>query len=190
MENILYEHDYSEEHKQAAENSESNQNSQLLDTAIETGFFKAYSDAMWMIPKIINPVSQANYEYVKGICDNMAKRWGGKIRAEVRYDKWDGIIELTLPFVEFGGPDELNNLKEIAQRVDSVTFSPSDNGGVQVFIFFYYFDDLASADEKEEVFMDALTSRPELYKALLLKMQSEGEDVQDYLKKFFEENEE
>ena len=49
---------------------------------------------------------------------------------------------------------------------------------------------MVSADQKKQIFMDALTSRPELFKALLLKMQSEGEDIQDYLKKFFEENDE
>lgn len=186
MENILYERDYTEEHKKAAESGTGTQSISLMDRAIESGFFKAYSDAMHMIPKIINPISKANFEYVRDICDKMAKRWGGKIRAEVRYDKWDGIIDLTLPFIEFGNHDELREMMEISKRVDSATFSPSDTGGICLHIFCYYFTDLATEEEKDDVFMEALTSRPELYHQLLQKMKAEGEDAEEYLEDFLE----
>lgn len=173
MDNILYEHDYSEEHWRNHESRSILLSTDIVDCAAETGFFKAYSEAMQALPKIVNPVRKANFEYVRDICDKMAKRWGGKIRAEVRYDKWDGIIDLILPFIEFGNYDELKDLQEIAKRVDSLNFTPHE-GGVRLHIFCYYFDDIVSEEEKDDIFFEALTERPELMKSLLDKMRSDG----------------
>ena len=131
MENILYEHDYAEEHKIEIEKSAGSLSEAVFDRAIDTGFFKAHSEAMLQIPKIINPLRKANFEYVRDICDRMAKRWGGKIRAEVRYDKWDAIIDLTLPFVEFGCPDELEDMKEIAELI-ALTLKDFENSKEEV----------------------------------------------------------
>ena len=183
MENILYEHDYAEERRIELEKADTSPSALVFDRAVDTGFFHAYSVAMQKLPKIINPVWKANYEYVRDICDHMAKKWGGKIRAEVRYDKWDAIIDLTLPFIEFGCPEELEQLKEIASRTDSVTFNP-DGTGVRLHIFCYYFDDVASDDEKDEVFLDTITSRPALLKALLAEMESAGYDTSEYEERF------
>lgn len=186
MENILYEHDYAEEHRKEVEESTGSLSEAVFDRAIDTGFFKAHSEAMLQIPKIINPLRKANYEYVRDICDRMAQRWGGKIRAEVRYDKWDAIIDLTLPFVEFGGPEELVDMREIASRTDSVTFS-AEGTWVRLHIFCFYFDDVASDEEKDKVFTETITSRPELLKALLAEMESTGMDTSAYRKRFFED---
>ena len=183
MENILYEHDYAEDHRKEVEESSGSLSEAVFDRAIDTGFFKAHSEAMLQIPKIINPLRKANYEYVRDICDRMAQRWGGKIRAEVRYDKWDAIIDLTLPFVEFGCPEELNDMKEIASRTDRVTFS-AEGSWVRLHIFCYYFDDVASDEEKDEVFLDTLASHPALLKALLAEMESAGFDTTEYKEKF------
>ena len=185
MENILYEHDYAEEHKIEIEKSAGSLSEAVFDRAIDTGFFKAHSEAMLQIPKIINPLRKANYEYVRDICDRMAKRWGGKIRAEVRYDKWDAIIDLTLPFVEFGCPDELKDMKEIASRTDSITFS-AEGSWVRRHIFCFYFDDVASEEEKDDMFIDTLASHPALLKALLAEMESAGYDTSEYKERFSE----
>lgn len=181
MENILYEKDYSEEHRKQAED---NAGDHIFDYAVESGFFKAYSDSMRKLPKVINPVRKSNFEFLRDICDRMAKRWGGKIRAEVRYDKWDAIIDLTLPFVEFGSPEELNDMMAIAFGADSVTFTSEENGLVRTHIFCYYFDDVATEDERDNALYDALNERPNLLKALLTQMQNEGIDIAEYLDRF------
>lgn len=129
---------------------------------------------MRKLPKIINPIRKANFEYVQKICDDMAKRWGGKIRSEVRYDKWDTIIDLTLPFIEFGSPEDLLKMAKISRRVDSA----SDNGGVRIHIFCYYFNDVASKEEIDDIFVHAVNDRPDLLKALLLKTKQNGTDIE------------
>lgn len=176
MENILFERDYKSERKNTHNNNDNALDLKILDSAIESGFFKAYSDAMRKLPKIINPIRKANFEYVQNICDDIAQRWGGKIRSEVRYDKWDAIIDLTLPFVEFGSPEDLLKMAEISRRVDSVTFSPSDDGGVRLHIFCYYFDDAASKEEIDDIFLHTVNDRPELLKALMLKAEQDVPD--------------
>lgn len=185
MENILFERDYSSGKSHNKNSIDDCHAMKIFDCAVESGFFQAYSDAMRKLPKIINPLRKANFEYVQNICDDMAKRWGGKIRAEVRYDKWDAIIDLILPFIEFGSPEDLLNLAEISQRVDSATFSPSYNGGVRLHIFCYYFDDVASQKEMDDILLHTVTDRPDLLKALLLKMEMDGEDIKGEYEKYF-----
>lgn len=175
MENIIFEKDYSKSHNEG--NSDSDIASDIFSKAIESGFFEAYSDAMRPLPKIINPIRKANFEYIQSICDRMAQRWGGKIRSEVRYDKWDAIIDLTQPFIEFGSPDDLMDMREISQRADSCTFSPAENGGVRMHIFCYYFDDVATQEEIDEILSATIEERPELLKAIKQKMREDGNDV-------------
>lgn len=186
MDNILYEHDYSDERRRDHEGRSMLLSADLIDRVAESGFFKSYSESMQALPKIVNPVRKANFEYVQDICDKMAKRWGGKIRAEVRYDKWDGIIDLILPFVEFGNYDELNDLQEIAKRVDSLCFTPHEDG-VRLHIFCYYFDDIVSEEEADEIFFEALDERPELMKLLFEKMKSDGIPIDVDLEDFDDE---
>lgn len=119
MQNVLFERDYSQSLSHTT--TESDTATTIFHKAVESGFFEAYSEAMRQLPKIVNPIRKANFEYVQSICDKMAQRWGGKIRAEVRYDKWDAIIDVTQSFIEFGSPEDLKDMKEISQRVDSCT---------------------------------------------------------------------
>lgn len=174
MENILYERDYYTERQKQKEQYDDTQEMNIFYHAIETGFFQAYSDAMRSLPKIVNPIRKANFEYVEDICNRMAHRWGGIIRSEVRYDKWDAIIDLTLPFIEFGSPEDLSDMHEISQRVDSCTFSPTDNGWIRMHIFCLYFDDIATEEEIDEIVTEKIKQRPELLNALHQKMKAGG----------------
>ena len=164
MENVVYERDYAELHKkQQKENELSNQ---IFDRAINGQFFSEYQATMKALPKIINPESKANYEYVLSLCDKKAKDWGGKVKGEVRYDKWDAVIHLALPFIEFGGPEELEEMKQIASRADSVTISQTENGEVELYIFFYYFDDLTGNESADEIKNRLIMDDPELVSLL------------------------
>ena len=151
MENEIYFRDYKDEYQKKQKSLESRFSESVLTHAEENGFFKAYEAAWREIPKAILPQSKANYEKVLSLCDSIAKRWGGSIHGEVRYDKWDAIIDLVLPFIEFAGTDEMEMLAFIAKAADSVTFESLGERSVKAHIFFKYFTDVIDEDEKEAI---------------------------------------
>lgn len=144
MDDIIFEKDY--RHKEDSE--EDIRRAQILDQAITGGFFDTYKSAMDKIPKYIVPEDKANYEYLLDRCDKFVERYRGHIKGIVDYHKWHSEIVLTLPFVEFGDPEDRAFLAEIAEKSHSVTFEPSENGGIRVRIFICYFDELMSAVHK------------------------------------------
>lgn len=73
---------------------------------------------------------------------------------------------MALPFIEFGGPEELEEMKQIASRADSVTISPTENGEVELYIFFYYFDDLTGNESADEIKNRLIMDDPELVSLL------------------------
>lgn len=144
MDDIIYEKDY----RQKEDSEEDIRRAQIFDRAITGGFFDTYKSAMDKIPKYIVPEDKANYEYLLDRCDKFVERYRGQIRGIVDYHKWQSEIVLTLPFAEFGDPEDRAFLAEIAEKSHSVTFEPSENGGIRVRIFICYFDELMSADHK------------------------------------------
>lgn len=144
MDDIIFEKDY----RQKEDSEEDIRRAQILDRAITGGFFDTYKSAMDKIPKYIVPEDKANYEYLLDRCDKFVERYRGHIKGIVDYHKWHSEIVLTLPFVEFGDPEDRAFLVEIAEKSHSVTFEPSENGGIRVRIFICYFDELMSADHK------------------------------------------
>lgn len=158
MENEVFEKDYKKEHEESADQDAVN----VLDQAIAGGFFRKYSDAMDAYPKNINPEQKESYERILALCDDMARRWGGRLRGEVRYSHWDAMIDLYLPFVEFSCPEELADLNEMSAKANSITFCPDGNSGIRVHFTFRYFDDVMTEEEKEGVFLDSLLSDPKL----------------------------
>ena len=121
MDNIIYEKDY----RQEADNEEDVRRAQILDRAISGGFFEAYSKEMDKIPKYIVPEDKANYEYLLEHCEKFVERFRGHIKGVVDYQKWQSEIVMTLPFAEFGDPEDRAFLAEIAEKSHSVTFEPS-----------------------------------------------------------------
>lgn len=156
MDNIVYERDYKREPKLQTENDTA---SAILEMATNGGFLKAYAEAMEAIPKVVVPEDKANYEYLLSRADELAQRWGGKVRGVVSYEKWDATIDLVLPFVEFGCPDDLVLLKEFAEKSDSITFQSEEDGRIRIHVFIYYFEELAYSNE---VFASLMCSNPEL----------------------------
>ena len=144
MDDIIFEKDY----RQKEDSEEDIRRAQIFDRAITGGFFDTYKSAMDKIPKYIVPEDKANYEYLLDRCDKFVERYRGHIRGIVDYHKWHSEIVLTLPFAEFGDPEDRAFLAEIAEKSHSVTFEPSENGGIRVRVFICYFDELMSADHK------------------------------------------
>ncbi len=144
MDDIIYEKDY----RQKEDSEEDIRRAQILDRAISGGFFDTYKSAMDKIPKYIVPEDKANYEYLLDRCDKFVERYRGQIRGIVDYHRWHSEIVMTLPFAEFGDPEDRAFLGEIAEKSHSVTFEPSEDGGICVRVFICYFDELMSADHK------------------------------------------
>ena len=122
MENEIYEKDYGEEFRERSDKSEGKD---FLDTLMEVGFFQKYQEEMDKIPKRVAYVRQ----------------FGGRIRGEVDYQKWQVTIDLYLEHFEFCDREALTLLKEIADRAENVTFSMKD-GLIRMSVFIEYFDEV------------------------------------------------
>lgn len=168
MDDIIFEKDY----RQKKDSEEDIRRAQILDRAITGGFFDTYKSAMDKIPKYIVPEDKANYEYLLDRCDKFVERYRGHIRGIVDYHKWHSEIVLTLPFAEFGDPEDRAFLAEIAEKSHSVTFEPSESGGIRVRVFICYFDELMSADHKAYEKYNAIMDDETLASLLGMKMLS------------------
>lgn len=168
MDNIIYEKDY----RQKADDEEDVRRAQILDRAISGGFFEAYSKEMDKMPKYIVPEDKANYEYLLERCERFVERFRGHIKGVVDYHKWHSEIVMTLPFAEFGDPEDRAFLAEIAEKSHSVTFEPSEDGGIRVRIFICYSDELMSADHKAYEKYNAIMDDETLASLLGMKMLS------------------
>lgn len=148
MENIVYERDYAEEHRRAAERVDLE--SSIFDASIDTGFWKAYGEMMDAIPKVIVPEDKAAYEDLLPRLDELARRLGGKIRGEVRYDKWLSEINVILPYLEFGDDDEYELFKDLAAKTHLFTVTATEDGQVRVHVMINYFKEIEDATEAVE----------------------------------------
>ena len=151
MDDIIFERDYRE-----AESGEYDEwCDEVFARAVNGGMLKAYSDAMDKIPKIIIPEDKKNYEYLLERCDAFVERHRGRIEGIVDYHHWHSEINMFLPFAEFGDPEDLGFLKEIADKAHTVCIN--------------YFDELMPEEARQLVEYDAIMKDERL--ASLLGMQ-------------------
>ena len=139
--NEIYEHDYAEEHARRTA-SQPKIYDEIFERAIESGFFKAYNDAMRALPKYIVPEDQAAYEDLLPRLDAVAQKRGGKIKGIVDYEKWDAHIYVELPFFEFSSTEDFSLLADIAAKAHLVTFSVMENGKIHLSIMINYFNEI------------------------------------------------
>lgn len=163
MENIIYEKDYTESELSAASESWS---VEIWNQAMNGPFIKSYTAAMDAIPKVIVPEYKENYEYLLRVCDDLAERLGGSIRGVVNYQKWDATIDLYLPYAEFSSPADLKVLSEIAEKSHSVNFEAAEDGGIHIFIFNRYFEELMNEAHRGYIQYDAIMQDPKLAEML------------------------
>lgn len=150
MENEVFERDYTIE-----EENDDSFSDELFDQAVSGGFFKTFTETMNRIPKVIVPQDKENYEFLVPLCDEIAKRHHGRIRAVVDYEQWLSYIELHLNFLAFEDPDEMNIMKEIAQRAHSVTIVAED-GGIFVRVMICYFEEILNDVQMEYIKYDSI----------------------------------
>lgn len=168
MDNIIYEKDY----RQKAYDEEDVRRAKILDQAIQGGFFEAYGKELDKIPKYIVPEDRANYEYLLQRCEEFVERFRGHIKGVIDYQKWHSEIIMTLPFAEFGDPEDRAFLAEIAKKSHSVTFEPSENGGIRVRIFICYFNELMTEEHKGYLKYNAIMNDEALASLLGMEMLS------------------
>lgn len=174
MENEIYERDY-----QAQENTPENEMANaIFDRAMNGSFLRDYTAAMDAIPKVIVPKDKENYEYLLKRCDEIAKRWHGHIKGTVDYQHWDSRIELALPCMEFGDPEELSLLREIAEKAHLVTFTANESGGINLSIMINYFEELMTEEHRGYLEYEAIMNDEQLASMLNMPtLSSEDEAV-------------
>ena len=152
MDDVIVEKDYRRKPEDICEGSPE---IDILNQAINGSFFEEYTAAMDAIPKVIVPKDKENFEYLSARCDELAQRHHGYFRSIVDYHKWDSHIEVLLPFAEFGCPEELALLKEIAEKSSSVLFEPVEEG-IRLYIMINYFEELMSEEHRSFVQYNAI----------------------------------
>ena len=180
MDDIIFEKDYRE-----TESAEYDKwCDEVFDRAVNCGVLKAYSEAMDKIPKIIVPEDKKNYEYLLERCDAFVKQHRGYIKGIVDYHRWHAEINMFLPFAEFDDSEDLTFLKEIAEKSQTVCFSPDEEGGIRVHIFINYFEELMSAEHKSYIEYDAIMQDKKLVPfpvSWTVKMKKKQKETQDIL---------
>lgn len=158
MENEIYERDYQAQEK----TPEIERANAIFDRAMNGSFLRDYAAAMDAIPKVIVPEDKEHYEYLLNRCDEVAKHWHGHIKGVVDYHRWESRIELTLPCVEFGDPEDLSLLREIAEKAHLVTFTANQNGGINLSIMINYFEELMTEEHRGYLEYDAIMNDDQL----------------------------
>lgn len=175
MDDIIFEKDYRE-----TESAEYDKwCDEVFDRAVNGGMLKAYSEAMDKIPKIIVPEDKKNYEYLLERCDAFVKHHRGYIKGIVDYHRWHAEINMFLPFAEFDDTEDLTFLKEIAEKSQTVCFSPDEEGGIRVHIFINYFDEWLPEGAKQLIEYDAIMKDERLASLLGMQDSFKPEDEPD-----------
>lgn len=162
MENLVFERNYSDTFKEIPDDS---QFDNVLLQALSDGFLTSYAEALNAVPKVIIPEYQANYEYVLQICDDLAETWGGSVRGEISYERWDATIDMVVPYVDFTSPKDLQNLREIAERSHGVTIKSVDDG-ILIHIYNRYFEDCITDEKRKQIAFECVLNDKKLSEML------------------------
>lgn len=154
MENQLFERDYRNS-KQVASDLLSVTTSALFDELKNADFFQKVAEAFSQVPKVVLPEAKADYEYLLAKCDAFAKQHGGIIRGKVDYENYEAVIDLHTPFFEIDYPNEKEFMTDIVNRSTYFCFQPDGNGWTRLHIFFTYFTDVMSAEDKATIIEQA-----------------------------------
>lgn len=131
-------------------------------------------------PYVVDPEMKKNFEELLPLCENLAERWGGHIRATIEHDKHDAYIIVSgLHFFEFNLKSERQFLSQIAVRSTGVTFLPGDVAGtVKLVIYFPYYRPVISEEEEEQRWEDLLSATDDIL-ALLSDQIPDSEKPED-----------
>lgn len=162
MENEVYEKDYRAEWEQRYSQDTRKNIDRVGNMIKESGVLKSIGEYYDSLPKVIDPAQKADYEFLLSKLDALAKRTGGKIRGEISYSNWEATIVVLLPFLEMTNDEELNLLKELSERCNMLNITPTDDGGIRLYVFIRYFEEVADSMEIERTIEQKLQQMPEL----------------------------
>jgi len=192
MEDIIYEHDYTEEKQMMLDFEDTETSRAAWNYAMNAEVMKAIGQRLRELPHIIIPQNKLIFEECEQRLDKMALFHGGRIRSIISYETFDAHIYLDLPFFEFHG-EEQETLKYIANNAHSVTIVPSEDGRIRLSVRVDYFEDIGDTDAiiHEEIMKhpqlvelltqqhdeekDRILSDPQLYS--VLERAAEGTDM-------------
>ncbi len=134
MENQVYERDYG-----AGKKVNKKEKRAFAAELMQNDLLQQYVSFVENTPKHIVEEDKETYEYLLKQCDALAKQSYGHILGIVDHEKYQSVIRLTLPFIEFSSDEELHILKEIAEKARCVSFIVQEGKGVMMSIFIDYF---------------------------------------------------
>ena len=122
------------------------------------------------VPYVVNPEMKKNFENMIPLCEELAERGGGQIRATIDHDKHDAYIVVSgLRFFEFNLKGERQFLSKIADHSTGITFLPGDVAGtVKLSLYFPYYRPVISEEEEQRRMEDLLNATDDIL-ALLSK---------------------
>lgn len=170
MKNEIYEADYTRE-------PDPDNGLGILELARDTGFFRAYDDLLRSMPKYIVPEDKKNYEELLPKLDALAKRKGGRIKGVVSYEHWDAHIYITLRHFEFVHKDDLELLKDLQEKAHSLTFTPTEEGEIQLSVMINYFEEIG---DKDGVFSQAIEGNDELIGVLVESIERRKQSILEH----------
>lgn len=112
----------------------------------------------------MDPEMKKNFEEMLPLCEELAKEWGGHIRASIDHDRHDAYIVISgLRFFEFSLDDERQFLSRIAVCSTGVTFLPGDAGGtLKLSLYFPYYRAVISEEEEQRRLEDFLNAADDI----------------------------
>ena len=136
----------------------------------DNGFFDKPYMKPREVPYVVDPEMKKNFEELIPLCEELAERGGGHIRATIDHDKHDAYIVVSgLHFFEFNLEGERQFLSKIADRSTGVTFLPGDVAGtMKLSLYFPYYRPVISKEDDEQHLEDFLNAMEDLL-ALLSK---------------------
>ena len=127
-----------------------------------------FSDKPYMkpreVPYVVDPEMKKNFEEMIPLCEELAERGGGHLRATIDHDKHDAYIVVSgLHFFEFNLKGERQFLSKIADLSTGVTFLPDDVAGtVKLSLYFPYYRPVISEEEEQRPLEDFLNAMEDI----------------------------
>lgn len=167
----IFEHDYYEEKQKLIEC----QNEKgIFELSIEKEIFKAIENRYHEMPHIIDCEKKQFYENCLKIMDTIAMRYGGKIKGVISYKVYDAYIELTLPFFEFYGSEDIRRLQYIINNARMISFTHTENSKIQLKIYIDYFQEIGDFNKIVE---EELQKHPEIIDLLKREQNNEIQSI-------------
>lgn len=98
-------------------------------------------------PRFVIPFAPAIFEKTVVACEQIAKEFSGKIKAEIDYSHFAATIELWCCYVEFQRGEFLGTLHDISKYANSIMFTPLKSGDLHTEIWMPYFVSARKLDE-------------------------------------------